>query len=263
MPTIRDIQLVELDLLKEIDRICRATNTGYCMAWGTMLGAVRHKGFIPWDDDIDIYMLKTDIDTIDKNLDKNLFFLQTNVTDPECNFAFVKLRRNNTIMPERELKNLHIHNGIWLDVFCLYPAASTKMGRQLQYLISEALIRCRGRFLNSRNNPRLLLYKALSLLPLKVYRGVDNFLEYAISSLGSNSSDLYFCPCNKSYARSFIKKQFFDKRSDYIFEEFSFSGVADYHSYLTFLYGQDYMTPIQYGHNVDYESVVLNTDAKK
>ena len=117
MATLREIQLAELDCLKEIDRICKENNISYSLAYGTLLGAVRHKGFIPWDDDVDIYMSLNDFRKFQKCFSSKDFFLQTERTDPEMPYIIYKVRKNHTRMVERGMECLNMHQGIWADIF--------------------------------------------------------------------------------------------------------------------------------------------------
>lgn len=96
---IKTIQKVDIIILKEFDRVCRELGIGYFVCGGTMLGYVRHGGFIPWDDDIDVGMLREDYDRFLAEagplLDKR-FFLQTRQSDPKIPYLFSKIRMNNT-----------------------------------------------------------------------------------------------------------------------------------------------------------------------
>ncbi|MBF8455348.1 LicD family protein [Proteus mirabilis] len=125
---LRKAQLKMLTALIELDSICSKHNINYWIDAGTLLGAVRHKGFIPWDDDIDVCMIRKDFNKFIKvcsyELNKIIFFLQTINTDPHYKTYNIpcKLRVNNTlIIEESELKlgyyNDKSHHGLFLDVF--------------------------------------------------------------------------------------------------------------------------------------------------
>lgn len=109
-----------LEILVEIDRICKNNNIRYFLDSGTALGAIRHHGFIPWDDDIDIGMLRDDYEKFlsiaPMQLDKK-FFLQTRATDKEYNKLHAKVRKNNTTFIENAYDNPNMHCGIFIDVF--------------------------------------------------------------------------------------------------------------------------------------------------
>lgn len=119
---IRDVQMIQLEILLEFDRICRKNNIKYQLFAGTLLGAVRHKGFIPWDDDIDVCLLRDDyekfLDVCLRDLDPR-FFLQTYETDEKCIIQFAKIRKNDTIFIEESTADCEIHQGIFIDVFPL------------------------------------------------------------------------------------------------------------------------------------------------
>ena len=108
---LRRLQQTEFEILKEFDRICKKHNIQYFLDSGTALGAARHKGFIPWDDDIDVGMLRSDyehfLEICPKELEQK-YFLQTIETDPGCPCLFAKIRKNGTIYQENEKHRIKI-----------------------------------------------------------------------------------------------------------------------------------------------------------
>lgn len=151
--SIKDVQKVELEILLEFDRICRKNNIPYQLFAGTLLGAIRHKAFIPWDDDIDVVLKRKDFEQFllccQKDLKDN-FFLQTCFTDPTSVVQFAKIRKNGTVY-ENDVDNLPTsHTGIWIDIFPLDnvkpESIATKWQRfeiQLLYAIVTASVESR------------------------------------------------------------------------------------------------------------------------
>ena len=118
--TLKKLHDVELEILDEIARICKKHNIKYSLFAGTMLGAVRHAGFIPWDDDIDIGMLRSDYEKFIKIAHEELdskFYLDCFEYNEDYHLAFAKVKKNGTIFDEEASHHLDNHKGIFVDIF--------------------------------------------------------------------------------------------------------------------------------------------------
>lgn len=120
MTTLDKLKKIEVEILDEIDRICEKHGLKYYLAYGTLIGAIRHKGFIPWDDDIDLWMLREDYEKFAEIAPKELgekFFYQDWHTEPDYPYNFAKVRMNGTSFNEDLTEHLNIHQGVWIDLF--------------------------------------------------------------------------------------------------------------------------------------------------
>lgn len=118
----KKIWAVELDLLREFDRVCKKYNLKYFLVHGSLLGAIRHGGFIPWDDDIDVGMFREDYEKfmeLSKNEFKEPYFLQTPYTDEGYFFSFIKLRNSRTTAVSKAFQYNSFNQGLCLDIFPL------------------------------------------------------------------------------------------------------------------------------------------------
>ncbi|MBQ9156320.1 MAG: LicD family protein [Eubacterium sp.] len=117
---VSKIQEADLLLIDEFDRVCKELGVGYFICGGTMLGYMRHGGFIPWDDDVDCAMLREDYDRFINEagpLLKERFFLQTRETDPNIPYLFSKIRLDDTEYITEYNEHRDFHKGICLDIF--------------------------------------------------------------------------------------------------------------------------------------------------
>ena len=112
----------ELEILKNFISCCEKMNLTYYIAFGTLLGAIRHKGFIPWDDDVDVCMPREDYDRFIREGGKYLpenYFIQTMESDPKYALNFAKLRDSNTTLFEKHVIDVDINHGVFIDIFPL------------------------------------------------------------------------------------------------------------------------------------------------
>lgn len=119
---LRELQLTELEILREIKKVCERNHIRFVLASGTLLGAVRHRAFIPWDDDIDIEMPYEDylrFQTIAQEELGDGFFVQTSDTDPYYSFPYLRVQKVNTALLRDWDKVTPGHHRIWIDVFPL------------------------------------------------------------------------------------------------------------------------------------------------
>ena len=118
---MNELQSCQLNILKEFIRVCKENNLRYYLVGGTCLGAVRHKGFIPWDDDIDVAMPREDYDkfiTLQKEF-KDPYFIQTYKTDKNYIYNYAKVRDSSTTYVENFFACTQMNHGVWIDVFPL------------------------------------------------------------------------------------------------------------------------------------------------
>ena len=227
-------------LLREFDRVCKRLNIPYVLFAGTMLGAVRHQGFIPWDDDLDVLMQREDYDRFLKEaegvLDEERFYLQREFTAHWPMF-FSKLRLNGTACIERyHPKDPLLHQGVYIDIFPCDRAAESLLGRRIQFYASKVVI---AKSLWKRG------YETDSLLK-KTFMGVCRLLPRApfvwIAKRGRRKGRYLhsFFGAASGYEKNVYPAAYFEKRVEMPFEDGSYPLPAEYEKLLTLLYG-DYM----------------------
>jgi len=248
---LRDAQNLMVEILKEVHKICEKHNIKYFLDAGTLIGAVRHKGFIPWDDDLDIGMLREDyikfLEIAKTELPKHLF-LQTFENDENYDIYQVpcKIRYNGTLFIQKVIaENSNMHNGIYIDVLP-YDSLPKKMSvYKFQRKISNFLIKCFVRMreipekLSFKNKITHTLYKiVVSILKDK---GRMKIFDKLIKWNDVNSPYMAY-GLDTPWSEYIYKKEDFFDLTKLEFEGEYFYVPGNTHNVLTQLYG-DYMTP--------------------
>ncbi|SEM55903.1 lipopolysaccharide cholinephosphotransferase [Prevotella sp. ne3005] len=247
------MQLIELDLLKEFDRVCRLHNISYVITDGTMLGAVRHHGFIPWDDDADICMLREDYERFKKeamkDLNPDICFFQDNTTDPYYRWGYAKLRRSGTQHIRVGQEHLKCKTGIFIDIM---PYDDIPHNLCLQLIQNFYCFCCRKILWSEVAKKNTSGFKKLwfSLLSHISIKTVYDFLSIYTSRSRNSSTNrvrlLLFIPPGREYTKKPLNdrygmtKKWITERAEYIFEGVPLYGSRDYDGFLRWKFG-DYM----------------------
>lgn len=171
---LRKLQMIQLEMLLEVDRICKKHNIKYCIIAGTLLGAVRHRGFIPWDDDADVAMLRTEYEKFCKvcefELDKSRFYFQNHKNTKEYRWGYAKIRRVGTEFIRKGQEHLKYPSGIFLDVFPLDNVPDNIYLRKFHNILCTLIRKMQWSKVGARVDKNIfmrILYTILSLIPKK------------------------------------------------------------------------------------------------
>lgn len=248
----KTIQEYELQMLVELDRVCRTNDIHYTIWGGTLLGAVRHKGFIPWDDDADVVMLREDYEKLKKSADQfdpGICYFQDHDTDSEYRWGFGKLRKTGTKYVRVGQEHLKCNTGVFVDIFPLDDVPLSFLGQALQDFHCTCLRKIMWSEVGKYSAPGLLKawYRFLSLIPIDaVFKSLATYTKKSRSTSPNKVRTLCFRSIGKLYYKHQLKdrygmpKKWFLERTDYDFEGKQLTGVKDYDECLTFIFG-DYM----------------------
>lgn len=261
--TLKRVQDISLDILRVIDKICKENGVIYSVAYGTMLGAVRHKGFIPWDDDIDLMMTPEKYEKFLKicetKLPENLKIVHCG-NNREYPLNFAKIADANTTFVEADYEGLRYCQGVSVDIFPIYRIRN-----------NPRLVK-RMKFKNTVNG---LLRMAYTGNAVKRYKGLKKlavlFAHWLSRIVGLKKlNGKIIKRMTKEHAKGgdrFLVEygsaktapySLFDDTSEYVFEDMQVCGVADYDEYLKDTFG-DYMElppPEQRVAHIDRASII-------
>ena len=262
-----DLQKVQFELLKKFIEVCDKNNLTYFLVGGTALGAVRHKGFIPWDDDIDVGMPREDFEKfvlLQKEFDEKNYFIQTWKTDPCFVYNYAKLRDSNTTFIEDHFANHRINHGAWIDIFPI--DACPDVSKNPKKFRKHVLWTWKQVFLSylwglRRKIHRRTFFKDIGLNIVAGLFFWGNIGHYRNKKVDKKLTKIPYSTAlflgnwlGTNPKKEAMDRNIFDGVSKATFEGLEVNLPKDYDKYLSNLYG-DYMTPPpadkQIGHHHD------------
>lgn len=235
------LRAVQLDILRRFISVCDVLSLRWTLAYGSCLGAVRHGGYIPWDDDIDVAMPREDYEKFLENAQTLLgdgYFLQTAKTDPDYPQCFAKIRYTNSTFIETSVKDFKINHGIYIDIF---PVTEYKETRLFDLKVRYYdLCASRAYYVPNRKKGVKNAVKNLLCLPIGDYRKARDKKEKLIKKAETESTGVVSTLCGIWRMGENVPKYIFESFVKMPFEGIEANVPEKWDEYLTLIYG-DYM----------------------
>lgn len=242
---LQQLKETELELFKYFISVCEKLNLTYYLVEGTLLGAVRHKGFIPWDDDIDVGMPREDYERFLKEgqaLMPEWCFIQSFHNDPGLPTNFAKIRNSNTTFLETSAKNCDMNHGVYIDVFPLdyYPSSKLKQ-KKVDFIKTILTMRISAVFYLPGTKPsfRTKVLRKLLCAIYPSYRTVIGLREKLYKSV---KKDAFIASYSGAWGKKeIVPAEWYGEGCILEFEGIKARVPSEYDKWLTNVYG-DYMT---------------------
>lgn len=250
---LRNHQLRMLDILTALDELCNKHNIKYWLSSGTLLGAVRHSGFIPWDDDVDIEMLRKDYKKLERAIKEyglKDYILQTNKTDHNYLAPYAKLRDLKSSIKENcSNDEYYKYNGVYIDVFIMDPSSSYYINKICDVLQHKLLYRMNSSI--KRKFLRKIYFSAVCFLLENVLFALLRFINRLFTK------DQLRHTLGSGFLGPRYKSEIFPLQT-LPFEGKEFKVPNNYDSYLKRIYGNYMSLPKTEEMKTHTTSVILN-----
>lgn len=243
--SVRDVQNKILEIMKYIDKVCRENGITYFIMGGTALGAVRHGGFIPWDDDLDIFMTPAEYARFKAAMmkDGNPKFILQEWHTVQKHLEYAKVRMNGTTFIEENFKERkNLHQGIYVDIMMLHkvPADNERIHKKVYYASKfVTLYALTQRNWKPKTSGQAMVVGLLKVLPCQIIAKWCYKQIYKYDDMKDGFKWCYWITPAK-FRSGLFEKSFFDEPVDVPFEDTVLYGSKHIKEYLKYRYG-DYM----------------------
>lgn len=248
---LRGLQLKELDILKHFSEFCDKNGLTYFLCGGCLIGSLRYKGFIPWDDDADVFMPRSDYEMFIKywqqqNADGR--FVLLNETDETfTRNAFATLVDTSGTLVKNYQKGLDIPHGIAFDIFPVDPRPDGKFQKYCQYFWCIIYTLFRAQTVPVNHGGLMAAGSKILLGLFRKYNTRKKIWKFAEKQMTKYKIENCSYICELCAGPGIMKKQYpkelFDGTAEVEFEGYKFKAMKGYKKYLELAFGEDYMTP--------------------
>jgi len=239
---LQQIQEIQQELISEVDRICRKCNIKYNMVGGTMLGAIRHKGPIPWDDDADIGFLREEYEKFRKacktELNHEKYYMQDFRDTPGYRWGYGKLRKKGTAFIRLQQEFMPYEQGIFIDLMPFDGVPNGWVERRLHYLICFLFRKCLWSEVGKRTEGNLLyrfIYRLIDKIPENTLKKEYSKFIHRSSSKKTELVRILTFPTPKDCMG--YRRTWYEELDNYPFGRLTLPGAKDYDGYLKVKYG--------------------------
>ncbi len=239
---LRQIQEIQVELITELDRICKKCGIHYNMVGGTMLGAIRHKGHIPWDDDADIGFLRSEYEKFRKacrtELDQTRFYMQDFRDTKGFRWGYGKLRRKDTEFLRLGQEKMPYEQGIFIDLMPFDSVPDNRIIRKIHFFMCFLFRKVFWSEIGKdqdENGIYRFLYRMLNLIPEKwIKKRYVGFIKRNHDKESELVRILTFPTPKKCYG---YDRRWYKELAEYPFNRLTLPGARDYDGYLKVKYG--------------------------
>lgn len=262
--SVRKVQEKILEIMKYIDALCRAHDIVYYIMGGTALGAVRHGGFIPWDDDLDIFMTPAEYEkfktVFEKENDPQFVLQEWKTTKNYLEYA--KVRMNGTTFLEENYKEQRdMHHGIYVDIMILHKVPKNRLVQRIVYFKSKfvTLYALSQRYWKPKTRLQSLVLKSLKLLPCRYL--AKRFYKH-IYKYDDRTKNFMYCYwiTPAKFKNGLFDESFFSSPIDIPFEDTALLGSSKIKDYLEYRYGDYLKLPSKEAQKAAVHAVIFDTE---
>ena len=265
------LQKIDLEIVKEVISICKANNLKYYMIGGTLLGAIRHKGFIPWDDDIDLGMPRDDYEKFLKlaqtNLSSHLDLINFKI-DSSYQYYITRVRNTDTKVVESRIGNDSKYTHASIDIFPLDGTPNNKYKRKLYYfkiMSLRALMSLSYKDSIDHERKRGLLERIFLSIMIRIptekvfnTTNIKNWIDKSMRKYPVENSDIIGCLMGAYRIGEMVPRKIYGEGRYYDFEDIQLNGPEYAHDFLKCIYGNYMELPPENARKTHFKIIEIN-----